>query len=61
MSKCCPEVLVTAVTTAAIAISKDLSSADIALLANMFTQLGDTLNTIAAARECCESGKAPLA
>lgn len=61
MSSCCPEVLVTAVTTAAIAMSKDLSSSDIALLASIFTQLGDTLITIAAARQCCESEKEPLA
>ncbi len=60
MSSYCPEVLVTAVTTAAIAMSKDLSSSDIVLLASMFTQLGDTLNTIVAARASCEEETAPI-
>ena len=56
MKNCCPETLVAAVTTAAIAMAKDLNSADIALLASVFTQLGDTLATIAIARDTCESG-----
>ena len=60
MSSYCPEVLVTAVTTAAISMSKDLCSSDIVLLASMFTQLGDTLNTIVAARASCEEETAPL-
>lgn len=44
-----------AVTTAAIAIAKDLNSSEIALLSSMFVQLGDTLATIAVAREACEN------
>jgi hypothetical protein len=55
MKNCCPETLVAAVTTAAIAIAKDLNSNEVALLASVFVQLGDTLATIAVVRDTCES------
>jgi len=60
MSKCCPEVIVTAVTTAAIAMSRDLSANEIALLSSIFTQLGDTLATIATARDSCSEAQEPI-
>ena len=45
-----PEDLVLAVTVLAISISKRLENDDAALLGAVFTQLGDTLTTIAAAK-----------
>jgi len=45
-----PEEIAVAITAAAISISKQLSTEDSALLGAAFTQLGDTLATIAAAR-----------
>lgn len=50
----CPEELAAAVTAAAISISKSLSSSDTDLLAAVFTQLGDTLATISAAKDKME-------
>ena len=46
-----PEEIAVTITAAAISISKQLSSEDSALLGAAFTQLGDTLTTIAAARD----------
>jgi len=49
-----PEELALAVTAAAISISKVLPASDTALLGAVFTQLGDTLTTIATARDRLE-------
>ncbi|MDR2932852.1 MAG: hypothetical protein LBV27_07055 [Oscillospiraceae bacterium] len=49
-----PEELAAAVTAAAITISKNLNARDTAVLAAVFTQLGDTLVTIVAARDRIE-------
>lgn len=46
----CPENLAASVTALAIMISKDKSDAEIAVLGAIFTQLGDTLETIIAQR-----------
>jgi hypothetical protein len=50
-----PEELVALVTGIAIAISKDQTVDEINLLAVIFSQLGDTLATIATKREICEN------
>lgn len=52
----CPENLAAAVATLAIGISKDKSTVEINVLAAIFNQLGDTLETIAAQRECMGNG-----
>lgn len=49
----CPEQLTVAVTAMASAIARCRSDEEIALLAAVFTQLGDTLATIAAQRALC--------
>ena len=46
-----PEEIAVSITAAAISISRQLSSEDSALLGAAFTQLGDTLTTLAAARD----------
>ena len=46
-----------AVTALANAISCDLSVAEIALVAGLFVQLGDTLATIAAMKSVCEESE----
>jgi len=46
-----PEEIAVAITAAAISISRQLSAEDSALLGAAFTQLGDTLTTIAAAKD----------
>ncbi len=48
----CPEGLVLSITALAVAISDKLSPDEAALLAAAATQFGDTLATLAAAREC---------
>lgn len=48
----CPENLAATVTALAIAISKDKSSTENAVLGAIFSQLGDTLETISAQQEC---------
>ena len=50
-----PEEIAVAITAAAISISKQLSDEDAALFGAAFTQLGDTLATIAAARSRLEA------
>lgn len=45
--------LVTFISALACAISKDLSNDEIVLLAAIFTQLGDTLATIATQNQIC--------
>lgn len=54
-----PEEIVLSVSAAAIAISKNLSTDDTVLLATVFTQLGDTLATIATAKEYAAPQQAP--
>ena len=49
----CPAAAISAV---AAAIAEGRNTKEIALLAAMFVQLGDTLETIAAARECENNG-----
>jgi len=49
-----PEALTLSITVAAINISKCLPDADAALLGAIFNQLGDTLSTIAAAKQKVE-------
>ena len=53
-----PEEITIAITAAAISISKQLSAEDSALLGAVFTQLGDTLATIAIVRERLEAAEA---
>lgn len=50
----CPAAAVSAM---AAAIAEGRSTKDISLLAAMFVQLGDTLETIVAARECENNGE----
>ena len=54
---CDPLALTTAVNTLAVSIASRLNDADLALAAAVFTQLGDTLATIAVQRERCGPGK----
>ena len=53
-----PEEITIAITAAAISISKQLSAEDSALLGAVFTQLGDTLATIAIVRERLDAANA---
>ena len=46
--------LTTAITALANAVSCSLNAAEIALVASLFVQFGDTLATIAAERALCE-------
>lgn len=50
----CPEELVLFISTLAIAIAKDKSSDEVNLLSVIFSQLGDTLATIATCRGSIE-------
>lgn len=47
--------LTASITAIAIAVSKELCGNDLTLAAAIFTQLGDTLATIAVSREICEN------
>ncbi len=49
------EELVTFITALSIAIAKDKTIDELSLTAAIFTQLGDTLATIAARRQCLEA------
>lgn len=53
MKNCDPLALTTAVNTLAVAIASQLNDAELTLLGALLTQLGDTLETIAAQREVC--------
>ena len=53
---CDPLALTTAVNTLAVSIAARLNDGDLALLGAILTQLGDTLETIAAQRERCAPG-----
>ena len=52
MKKCALE-LTTTISAAASAIAKDLSDDQLAFIAAVFNQLGDTLDTISAYRALC--------
>jgi len=52
-----PEEIALTITAAAISISKQLSPEDSALVGAAFTQLGDTMATIAAARARIDTAK----
>ena len=52
-SSCDPLALTTAINTLAVVLAAPLSDNELAMLAAVFTQLGDTLETIAAQRELC--------
>lgn len=54
---CDPLALTTAVNTLAVSIAAGLNDADLTLLGALLTQLGDTLETIAAQRERCAPGR----
>lgn len=51
---CDPLALTTSVNTLAVAIANRLNDADLGLVAAILTQLGDTLETIAAQRALCQ-------
>ena len=53
LSDCDPAALTTAVNTLAVAMADRLEDEDLVLTAALLTQLGDTLNTIAAQRNRC--------
>lgn len=53
MNDCDPLALTTAVNTLAVAIANQLGDGELALTAAVFTQLGDTLATIAVQRQLC--------
>lgn len=53
----CPASLAAAITAAAAAMAEGRSGDEISLLAAVFTQLGDTLATIALQKSICEQGK----
>jgi serine/threonine protein phosphatase PrpC len=50
-----PEELVIFISTVSIAIAKDKSEEELNVLASVFSQIGDTLATIAAQREILEA------
>ena len=50
---CDPLALTTAINTLAVAIAAQLNDNELNMLAAIFNQLGDTLETIAAQREFC--------
>lgn len=50
---CDPLTLTTAINTLAVSIAAQVSEKELGMLAAIFTQLGDTLGTIAAQREYC--------
>lgn len=55
----CPEELATLVTAAAVSLAQSVTDKELDILAAVFTQLGDTLATIAVQRAnisaCCEA------
>ena len=54
---CCANELVVFITGVAVAIAEGKATDDLSLMAAAFTQLGDTLATIAAQRAICEDPK----
>lgn len=53
----CPNQLTATITAAAAVLAENRSAQEITLLAAVFTQLGDTLNTIAAQQAICAGQK----
>lgn len=53
----CPVSLAAAVTALAAALAEGKSDDELSLLAAVFTQLGDTLATIAVQRDICQRSK----
>lgn len=53
----CPNELVASITAAAVAIAKGKTEDEISLLATIFVQLGDTLETIAVQKSICSPNK----
>ena len=51
----CPNQLITTITALAAAMAEGKSAEEIELLAAIFSQLGDTLDTIAAQKSLCDS------
>ncbi|MCL2436860.1 MAG: hypothetical protein FWD00_02355 [Clostridiales bacterium] len=51
------EGLIASISAVALALSKNLSDDELALLAAVFLQLGDTLTTIAVLKQCEETEK----
>ena len=51
------EGLIASISAVALALSKHLSDDEVALLAAVFLQLGDTLTTIAVLKQCEETEK----
>lgn len=49
----CPNELVTSITALAVAIAEGKSEDELSVLAALFTQLGDTLETIAVHKSIC--------
>lgn len=57
MNDCDPLALTTAINTLAVAISAQLNDEDLDLIAAIFNQLGDTMETIAVQRARCKRGE----
>lgn len=57
----CPEALALSITAAAIAVARELTNDEIALLSSAAMQFGDTLSTLAAARDDPPAIEAPPA
>ena len=53
----CPNQLIAAITAAAAALAEGRSADEITILGTIFTQLGDTLATIAAQKSLCDGQK----
>lgn len=53
----CPNQLIAAITAIAAALADGRDSDEIAVLGTVFTQLGDTLSTIAVQKSLCEKSK----
>lgn len=51
----CPNQLISAITAAAALLAEGKTAQELALLAVVFTQLGDTLATIATQKDICDS------
>lgn len=57
----CPNALITAITAAAAAIAEGRDPDEIAAIGAVFTQLGDTLATIAVQKNLCRRNTLPVA
>lgn len=50
----CPDQLVAAITAIAAALARGRSAGELALMGSAFSQLGDTLSTMAAQKALCQ-------